>query len=92
MFHLPDSFQVLIKSKNQSSVAFVTSLSAGVLLQPSDAQPEADPGPDEGVLQPVPVGPTELPRSEEEASEKHEKPQQGREGPGKEALGQDVGQ
>ena len=65
-------------------------ISPGVLLQPSDAQPEANLGPDEGVLQPVPVCPAELPRGQEEASEKHEEPQQGREGPGKEALGQDV--
>ena len=70
---------------------FITSLPTGVFLQSSDEEPEADPGSDEGVLQPVPVGPTELPRSEEEAGEKHKEPQQGREGSGKEALGQDVG-
>ena len=72
------------------SIIFPPIIPAGVLLQPSDAQPKANPGPDEGVLQPVPVGPAELPRGQEEASEKHEEPQQGREGPGKEALGQDV--
>ena len=61
----------------------------GLILQPSDAESKADPGVDEGVLQLVPVRPAELPRGQEEVGEEHEEPEQGREGLGEEAAGQE---